>query len=381
MKIVHLCLSSTYVDNYNYQNNVLPKYHKKMGYEVSMIASVDSLDSCGKECLLNPSEYVTNDGFKIIRIDYRKNNRRFNKRLRRYIGLYAVLEKETPDILFIHNCQFWDIGIVVDFLKKNQSVVVYVDNHADYINSARNRISYHILHKLIWKHCAQKILPYTKKFFGVLPVRCDFLHEMYNIPREKIELLIMGVDDDEIPSNRNLVRAKIRNSLNISDKDFLIITGGKIDSRKNIHNLLEAFDLLGRKNVHLIIFGIIQPEMERICSKLLDSNKNIHYVGWLNSTSVMEYLVASDLGCFPGTHSTLWEQSVGVGLPCIFNDWQGMHHVDVNNNCAFTNGNNSNSILKSIITVLDETYDVLSKNASIVASKFRYSQIARQSLS
>ena len=35
-------------------------------------------------------------------------------------------------------------------------------------------------------------------FYGVTPARCDFLHEMFDIPREKIHLLPLGADDDEM---------------------------------------------------------------------------------------------------------------------------------------------------------------------------------------
>ncbi len=30
MKIVHMCLGCFYPDNYSYQENMLPKYHKEM---------------------------------------------------------------------------------------------------------------------------------------------------------------------------------------------------------------------------------------------------------------------------------------------------------------------------------------------------------------
>ena len=40
MKIMHLMLSSFYIDNYSYQENLLPKYHKKLGYEVEIVASL-----------------------------------------------------------------------------------------------------------------------------------------------------------------------------------------------------------------------------------------------------------------------------------------------------------------------------------------------------
>ena len=59
-------------------------------------------------------------------------------RFRRFAGMYEALEKAAPDVLFIHGCQFMDIDVVVKFLKRHPHVSVYVDNHSDFSNSARN---------------------------------------------------------------------------------------------------------------------------------------------------------------------------------------------------------------------------------------------------
>ena len=37
MKIVHLCLGCFFPDNYSYQENMLPKFHKELGYDVKVL--------------------------------------------------------------------------------------------------------------------------------------------------------------------------------------------------------------------------------------------------------------------------------------------------------------------------------------------------------
>ena len=68
--------------------------------------------------------------------------------------------------------------------KTHKNVIVFADNHADFLNSATNWISKNILHKIIWRYYAQMLVPYVKKFYGVLPARVDFLKEVYNIPSD-----------------------------------------------------------------------------------------------------------------------------------------------------------------------------------------------------
>ncbi|MFK1961527.1 hypothetical protein ACIXEH_11290 [Bacteroides fragilis] len=78
----------------------------------------------------------------------------------------------------------------------------------------------------------------------------------------------------------------------------------------------------------------------------MEDNEKIHYVGWLSSEKTIEYFFASDLAVFPGTHSVLWEQAVGIGIPSIFKYWDGMTHVDLGGNCLFLFENSSEEISK-----------------------------------
>ncbi len=250
MKIVHLCLASFFPDNYSYQENLLPKFHKELGYDVEVIASTQSFDEHGKVCYLsNVGTYRNEYDIKVTRLPYKTDNKIW-KKLKRYQGCYEAIRRAKPDILFIHGGQFLDIDQVVRYAKENPKVVIYVDNHADFSNSATNWISKNVLHKIIWRMCENKIEPYTKKFYGVLPVRVEFLKEMYNLPENKCELLVMGADDEKVESAaRQEVRKKIRMKYGIADDDFLVMTGGKIDKWKTQTLLLmNAVQNIDRKN-------------------------------------------------------------------------------------------------------------------------------------
>ena len=381
MKIVHLCLASFFVDNYTYQENLLPKYHKMAGHDVTIIASLVSFSEKGKPIILpGESIYETQEGCRVYRVDYKRPFYFFNRLLRRYKKLQSLLDKERPDMIFIHGVQFANVSIILKYKKKYPSVRILCDNHADWINSARNLLSKKILHGIIWRYYANKIEPYVTRFYGVTPLRCEFLKKMYNIPSSKVSLLVMGVDDWGIPwENRNAIHMKIRNQLNIAPSDFLIITGGKIDERKNIHLLMEAVLNSFESNIHLVVFGNIAPEMKKKIDSLED-NEKIHYVGWLSSEKTIEYFFASDLAVFPGTHSVLWEQAVGIGIPSIFKYWDGMTHVDLGGNCLFLFENSSEEISKKIssLSSRETKYLEMKKIASCFAHKFYYSDIAKK---
>lgn len=39
MRIVHICLQAPYNDYWGYQDNLLPKYHRKSGHDVTVITT------------------------------------------------------------------------------------------------------------------------------------------------------------------------------------------------------------------------------------------------------------------------------------------------------------------------------------------------------
>ena len=380
MKIVHLCLSAFFIDNYSYQENMITKYHVKQGHEVTVIASLFSFDKNGRGCYQQePSTHIEPSGVKVIRLAY-KEPVKINRTLRHYEGLKDCLNNEAPEIIFVHNMAFGDTGIVVDYIKKHPGTLLFADNHADYINSAKNWTSKHILHPIIWRYYAHKLQPFVKKCYGVTPMRCRFLKEMYHIKPELIEFLPMGVDDEAIPADRVSVRKTIRTELGITEEAFVIFTGGKIDKLKNTHVLLEALKKLDNHKVHLIVCGTLTPEMENIQSEL-ESNSNIHYLGWCNADRVMNCMVASDLACFPGTHSTLWEQSIGVGLPAIFKRWDEMEHVNVNGNCEFVKGEDVEELANVIKRIISPVgYSAMLVKAKDAAKQFLYSEISKKAI-
>lgn len=384
MKIVHLCLSCFYIDNYSYQENMLPKYHVIQGHDVTVLASLVSFDSNGKPCLLKEeSTTKTKDGFKVIRLDYKRPFYKFNKFVRYYNNTYNLLEIENPDLIFIHDFSFMDISTVIKYVSKNSHVKVFVDCHTDYINSAQTWISKNIFHHLIWRYYAKKLSPYVEKFYGVTPLRCDFLKNAYKIPAENIELLVMGVDDETLKNkDRVLIKSKYCKALGIKDSDFIIVTGGKIDEKKNIHLVMEAVNELNVKNVKLIVFGTVAPEMKILFDSLIIS-ENIIFIGWLNSESIIDYLIVADLIVFPGTHSVLWEQAVGIGTPCVFKYWEGMTHVNVGGNCDFLYKDTVEEmieVLSDILTNKDKYKNMKDVAAKIGLKNFSYSEISKNAI-
>lgn len=286
--------------------------------------------------------------------------------------------------MFVHDCQFLDLKTITKYVKSHRNVKVYIDNHSDYFNSASNWVSKNILHKIIWKHYIKKIEPFTSKFFGVLPARVDFLIDLYNLPKSKCELLVMGADDELVKEASKIeVKKTIREKYNIADTDFLLITGGIINSnRYETLLLMEAVTELEFKNVKLLVFGVVDKEIKEKFDELCKSNRII-FVGWLSSEITYQYFASSDLAVFPGLHSVMWEQVVAQGIPAIFRKIQGFNHIDLNGNVVLIDDVSKRGIKEAIEAIIkDQSKYEKMKDISQNKGKFVFSYeiIAKNSI-
>ena len=381
MRILHCCLAAFYNEGYGYQENILPKMHKLQGHEVKIIASTETFVDKINLGYVSPTQYVNGDGIPVVRLPYLSYIPNvFARKLRIYDGLKVELYVFNPDVIFLHDAQFLSINTIVDFMRKNKRVKLFVDSHTDFGNSATNFISRHILHGIIYKSCIRKIIPYAETFYGTLPMRVDFLTQFYNVPSEKVRLLVMGADDELINEAREKhMREKLRARFNIADNTLLIVAGGKFDSRKRgIIDLMKAvIDLNLERDVRLLVFGSVMDDLKVRFNDLVDGNI-VQYAGWISGKQTYDYFEAADLIVFPGSHSVLWEQAVGQGKPCVFKNYMGQRHIDLGGNCKIMS---NCSDIKGILIDCINNYEEMKTCAEMVGVKeFSYYQIAKRAI-
>lgn len=381
MKIVHVAPSSPYNDYWGYQDNLLPKYQRKMGHDVTMITTT-KMQKDGKLAEIAPTEYVLNDGVKIYRRNYRQYPIRTLTGVYSFIPVFDILEKVKPDLVFYHGLVSTTIFDVVRYKKSNPNCVIVADNHLDYnIGNQFETLKQKLIRAwLRWVN--RRSIPYIDKVYGVTPWRKTYAEDYFKIPPEKTDVLLMGADDEKINfANREEIRKTVRDNYGIAESDFLIASGGKIDKKKGIDILAEACsDLKG--NIKLLIFGQIADDLKKKMESIISSADNIIYIGWIDSDKVYKIFFAADLVVFPGQHSVLWEQACASKVPCLFAQWEGMDHVNNGGNSAFV-APISVSSLKKAIKRLNNTDEYLrmkriaeSENTDI----FLYSKIAEKSL-
>jgi len=380
MKILHFCAGNQFIENLEYQENVFPRKHKELGHEVKVFCNTYTFNPDGTKGKKEVGTYINRDGIEVTVLPYKKG--KFNESFKKYDGVYEKIEAYAPDVIFIHGTQSFSMGDVKKYKRKQKQVKIYADQHGDYINTPVDTFKRRILHTVIWGTQVRKAGRFCEMVWGVLPLRVRYLREVYKLPKKKTELLVMGGDESKINfDNKDGIRTAVREKYGILQDDFLMVTGGKIDSLKNIHLLVEAVKGIENDKIKLLIFGEPSPELKPFFDEINDAR--IIKAGWVDSAYAYDLFLASDLAVFPGSHSVLWEQAAATGVPLIVKKWDGLNHIDVGGNCLFTEGDSAENIKSVIEKVIceDGVYDKMMQTAQSVGIKtFSYREIAKRAI-
>lgn len=381
MRIVHICLAGPFSEGYSYQENLLTKYQVLMGHEVFVITAKWSLDSNASISKTYKSNYFNEDRVKIFRMEM-KGKDNYSKKLKIFEDYSKLLNEIEPEIIFVHGSQFLDIKPIIQYkIRKDRNVKIFVDNHADFSNSATNFISREILHKKIWRLTTKRLEPYVTKFYGVLPARVDFLKNIYHVSEKKVSLLNMGGDDEFVRKYLGESTDQFREEIGCKREQQLIVTGGKVDEAKKEVLLLMEY-VRSRKDLFLLIFGSIDEKILPQVKNLLSDN--VKYIGWVNSEKSYKYFSESDLVVFPGRHSVYWEQVVSQKKPMLVKYWEGTDHIDIGGNVSIIDYhyNEKEKLFYELDQILysSKLNDMKKAAESENATAFLYSDIAKRSI-
>lgn len=313
MKILHMMLSCFYIDNYNYQENLLPRMNKIDGNDVLIVASTETFVENMRLGYLNPGEYYNNDGIRVVRVPYNWFPLNpIKHKIRSYKNIDKILEEFKPDIILFHGACAWELINVSRYKSKNSNVKLYIDSHEDFNNSATNIFSKYVLHKIFYKKIIQKTLPFVDKFFCVGYEAFEFLNKMYEVPFNVMEFYPLGgiVLEDIIRMRK---REMVRSSLNLDPSDLLLVHSGKMDKQKKTAEIVEAFLEADLDNLFLIIIGSMTNDVSEELIPLIDKTAKIHYLGWKNAEELLDYLCASDLYVQPGGQSATMQNALCCG--------------------------------------------------------------------
>ena len=317
MRILHICLSSFYIDNYNYQENALPRVNKEDGHKVRILASTESYLDNAHTGFLEPKEYVTEYGVPIKRLPYVKiGPHSLTIKFRKYPHVYEEIAAFAPDVILCHGLSFWSVLDVIRYKKDHPQVKLYADTHTDAGNSGTNWLSLHVLHLIFYRFLIQKALPYLEKYFYISEEGRLFSVRNYGVPEDIMEFYPLGgtlLPEEEY----QVIRTKCRTELGLGKDELLLIHSGKLVSLKRTDELLRAFSSVPKLRARLVVIGSIPDEQKELLSPLMEADSRIIYLGWKAGEELQEYLCACDLYCQPGSESITAQNAICRNCPLL----------------------------------------------------------------
>lgn len=316
MNIVYLGFCSSFTPGMTYQDNYLCDVAVEDGHTVTYLTNPEKYEN-GKLVHVEPEDYVLENGVHLIRLPYHRLGLHIlTRKIRRFDGVYEILEKTSPDVIFCHGIQYMPVLDVVKYKKNHPEVRVFADTHASAANSGRNWLSLNVLHRIYYKYLLQRILPYLEKFFYIGYEEKTFAIQYYKAPLEKMEFFPLGGThfEDAVYFEK---RDQYRNEIGIKDDELLLLHTGKFDKLKRTKELLSAFSNVRDINAKLVLIGSFEECLYEEIEPLLEKDNRISFIGWKSAEDLLGYLCACDLYCQPGSVSATMQNAICCRCPVL----------------------------------------------------------------
>lgn len=285
------------------------------------MASTETLSRDGDIGYTQPSEYMGADGARVIRIPYRRFlPHKVMKKVRTYPGVLDILRRERPDVILFHGLCSWELQTVRAYKASNPSVKFYADSHEDFNNSARTFISKQLLHRQYYKRILHRALDAIEKVLCISVETMDFVHDFYEVPREKTEFYPLGgfVYEDAVYAQ---IREMTRAQYEIADDQVLFVQSGKMDNYlRKVLQSLAAFSKLRDPNARLILAGTLHESVAAEAAEVISRDERIRFVGWRTGDELRDLLCAADVYLQPGTQSSTMQMSLCSRCAVILDD-------------------------------------------------------------
>lgn len=329
MKIVHICLSG-YLDNWGYQENLLPEYMALAGHDVTIVSSSNHFPSFvtqeERRTILSKGKSYNVGNVKVCRINVYITTSQYQFVV---IGLLDLLKKEKPDVIFHHDINGSSMIICWLYCVMHSKVKLFFDNHADAINQSSNKLWNVLVPHGIMRVCTKLVQHRVHRFYGVTPGRCDYLNSVFGVDKNKISLFPIGADINAV----NVITStskELRVKYGIPVNDNVIVSGGKMGIDKGTMLLIKSCMQLRESGqpVSLVLFGRFIDNETKLLAEQTD---NVYFEGWCNRNKTLEILKLADIACWPILHTTLIEDSIAVGVPLVINKTPNTSHSILEN--------------------------------------------------
>lgn len=196
-----------------------------------------------------------------------------------------------PDLVHAHDWLTFEAGVLA---KKNFGIPLIAHVHAtEYDRSGMNGGN-PLVHEI-----EREGLVLADKIFAVSNATKNLIHEKYQIPSEKIDVVYNSLDENFLKSNYEFRRDSYPYLKKMKEKGYTIVsTVGRFTIQKGLTHFLRAAKLALEKNPKLIFLfagdGEEKNELVRLAADL-GISKNVIFTGFIRGKKLRDIYSISDV--------------------------------------------------------------------------------------
>ncbi|WP_456088676.1 glycosyltransferase [Parabacteroides sp.] len=154
----------------------------------------------------------------------------------------------------------------------------------------------------------------------------DDILELYGISPDKISLISHGVKDCYKPCS-SFKRKQIRFKYGFSERDKILVFGGRLDEVKGIQILMDVFHELASQDEHLKLLIIGDGLIGELLPKCKPYWSRCVFTGFVNKETLYELFSMGDLGVLPALHEEFGYvalEMIMMNLPLVISGTTGL---------------------------------------------------------
>lgn len=249
----------------------------------------------------------------------------------------------------------------------------------------KNPELYHFLERWYQKISHYLSIKRADKIIAVSQNTAQDIINYFPKSKNKIKTIYNGWNKEEFQSIGQNEREAILEKYDLPNEFILYI--GRLETKKNVQNLLKAFALLKDKNCHLVLAGrpgnFGYEEIEHL-SQNKEMKNRVHLLGYIRQHDYAKLLACAHIFVFPSKFEGFGIpvlEAMGSGVPTVISDLPVLHEVAGEASIYF-DPNNPQDIANKIETVLineDLRHNLVNKGL-VQSQKFSWSKCAKETL-
>ena len=196
-----------------------------------------------------------------------------------------------PDLIHAHDWLTYEAGILA---KKNYGIPLVAHVHATEFDRAGMHSGNPLIHEIEYEG-----LMLADKIIAVSESTKRIIHEKYQIPLNKIDVIYNSLDENYEKSDYHFNDQTYRYLLNQKQRGYTIIsTVGRFTIQKGLHNLMQAAALALSKNPNLLFVfagdGEERNELIALAAEL-GISQNVIFTGFIRGKKLRDIYSVSDV--------------------------------------------------------------------------------------